>query len=79
MKIDYTSPNGYRGVLYGKSSMRIYDPEGNEIVHTSSRIPNTSEELKEVVEKMPELNKTLDESWDKLMNSGEITAIYDLK
>ena len=26
-KIEYTSPNGYRGVLYGKSSMSIYGPD----------------------------------------------------
>ena len=48
--IDYTSPNGYRGVLYGKSSMVIYDRNGVECLHTSSRTPNTLEELQEFVD-----------------------------
>ena len=52
--IDYTSPNGYRGVLYGKSSMAVYDKNGVERLHTSSRTPNTLEELKEFVKDFEE-------------------------
>ena len=60
MEIEYTSPNGYRGVLYGTSSMIIYDANGTEVLHTGSRIVNNLEELKVVVEQMPELSKQLD-------------------
>lgn len=45
-----TGENGYRGVMYGKSSMAVYDKNGVERMHTSSRTPNTLEELKEFVE-----------------------------
>lgn len=46
-------PNGYMGILYGKSSMSIYDEEGHEILHTGSRNINTKEELYELLEGMP--------------------------
>lgn len=48
--IDYTRENGYRGVMYGKSSMAIYDKNGVEKFHTGSRGINTLEELKEFVD-----------------------------
>jgi hypothetical protein len=69
--IEYKSPNGYTGVLYGKSSMIIYDADGKEVLHTGSRTPNTLEELKEVVEKMPKLMRELEENWDKPLNTVE--------
>ena len=59
--IDYTSPNGYRGVMYGKSSMVIYDSNGVERLHTSSRTPNTLEELKEFVDGFEEFLESLEE------------------
>lgn len=46
-------PNGYMGVLYGKSSMSIYDKDGHECLHTGSRTPQTKTELYEVLEEMP--------------------------
>lgn len=46
-------PNGYMGILYGKSSMSIYDKDGHECLHTGFRTPNTEEELYEVLEEMP--------------------------
>lgn len=60
MKIEYTSSNGYRGVLYGTSSMSIYDSTGTEVLHTGSRVVNNLEELKTVVEQMPELSMQLE-------------------
>ena len=48
--IDYTSPNGYRGVLYGKTSMAVYDKNGVEKYHTGSRGIDTLEELKKFVD-----------------------------
>lgn len=58
-KIEYTSPNGYRGVLYGKSSMSIYGPNGREVIHTGHRTPNTLEELTKQVDSMPEFMEML--------------------
>ena len=57
--IEYTSQNGYRGVLYGKSSMSIYGPNGKEVIHTGHRTPNTLEELKKQVDEMPEFMELL--------------------
>lgn len=61
MKIEYKSENGYRGVLYGKSSMAIYDAYGVERLHTVYRVTNTLEELKRQVDDFPEFLKTLEE------------------
>lgn len=47
-------PNGYAGVLYGKSSMAVYGPKGNEVLHTGSRNINNSEDLYSLLEGMPE-------------------------
>ena len=57
--IKYTSPNGYTGVLYGESSMIIYNPDGTESIHTGSRTPNTYEELVEVVDNHPKFMELL--------------------
>lgn len=59
--IDYTGENGYRGVLYGKSSMAVYDKNGVERMHTGSRGINTLEELKEFVEGFEEFFEMLEE------------------
>lgn len=59
--IDYTGENGYRGVMYGKSSMVIYDRNGVECLHTSSRTPNTLEELKEFVDGFEEFLERLED------------------
>jgi hypothetical protein len=58
--IKYTSENGYTGVLYGRSSMSIYDPEGHECLHTGFRNINTYEELVETVNEQPEFMKALE-------------------
>lgn len=59
--IRYKSENGYSGILYGESSMAIFDPDGNEIMHTGYRTPNTYAELKEVVDETPDLIAVLKE------------------
>lgn len=53
MVIKVEHPNGYMGVLYGKSSISIYDKDGHQCFHTCFRTPNTEEELYEVLEEMP--------------------------
>ena len=67
MKIEYMSPNGYRGVLHGTSSMSIYDSTGTEVLHTNYKVVNNLEELKTVVDQMPELHEQL----DKLLSIDE--------
>ena len=58
-KIEYTSPLGYHGVFYGKSSYAIYDKRGIEVFHTGFRAINTYKELKEQVDEFPEFLKIL--------------------
>lgn len=57
--IKYTSDNGYTGVLYGKRSLAIYNPDGTESMHTGSRNINTYEELVKVVDDHPSFIKML--------------------
>lgn len=68
--IRYTSPNGYSGVLYGKSSMSIYNPDGTESLHTGRRVINTYEELKERVDSYPEFAESLEEFWKEHWANG---------
>lgn len=50
MGLVYQSSNGYKGMLYGESSMSIYGPDGARIFDTKFRNINTLEELKEYVD-----------------------------
>lgn len=64
--IKYTSKNGYTGVLYGRSSLAIYNKDGKEVMHTGFRNINTYEELVEEVESFPEFMKLLNEAAPKI-------------
>ena len=68
--IKYTSENGYTGVLYGKSSMSIYDPEGHECLHTGFRNINAYEELVETVNEQPEFMKALEKMRSEYESEG---------
>lgn len=68
-EIEYTSDNGYRGRMYGISSMRICDPDGKEVFHTHFRAANTLEELREIVDTMPEFLETL----NRMMKDYKVT------
>ncbi len=57
--ITYVSPNGFKGVLYGESSLSIYAADGHEILHTGSRSIDTYDELVDIVEQFPSFYKTL--------------------
>lgn len=59
MKIEVTHPNGYRGVLYGASSMLIYDKDGKEVLHSGHRAVNTEKGLYNILSEMPEFLKML--------------------
>ncbi len=63
--IKYTSNNGYTGVLYGESSLVIFNPDGTESMHTGSRSINTYEELVRIVDEHPRFIEALQKiSWD---------------
>ena len=70
MEIEVKHPNGYSGILYGKSSMVIFY-NGEEVLHTGFRNENikTKEDLYKELERMPEFLKMLDESFDEYMES----------
>lgn len=57
--IEYTSPNGYKGILYGKSSLVIIDPQGHESLHTGSRRINTLDELAQKVDDYPKFIESM--------------------
>lgn len=59
MGVKVEHPNGYSGILYGESSMSIYDKDGHEVMHTGFRTPQTEEELYEVLETMPKFVKIM--------------------
>ena len=69
--IEYKSNTGYRGILYGKSSMSIYAEDGHEVMHTGSRNVNTLEELKDIVEGYPGFRKILMEHWDEIKEDDD--------
>lgn len=58
--VKYKSDNGYSGFLYGDSSLIVYNPNGDQVLHTGHRGINTKEELQELVDTMPEFMKKLD-------------------
>jgi len=59
MRLEYTSASGWKGVLYGKSSMIIYDNEGRERVHTGSRAGDDLEYLINQVDDAPNFLEVL--------------------
>lgn len=72
MKVEYTSQNGYTGVLYGESSLSIYAPDGKESMHTGSRNINTYEELVKVVDEHPKFLKMLQSINDDIDDNEEV-------
>ena len=52
-RVEYTSQDGFKGVLYGEHSMAIFDKTGKQIFHTGFRAIDTLDELKEFVDNMP--------------------------
>ena len=63
--IKYTSPNGYTGILYGESSLAVFNPDGTESLHTGRRTIETYEELVKLVDDHPNLLKILLEHRDE--------------
>lgn len=71
MTIKYESENGYTGMIYGESSMRIIDPYGKEVLHTGFRTISTEAELKEFVDDFPNKRKDLLKLFEDLSKEGE--------
>jgi len=46
-------PNGYSGMMYGDSSLTVFDSHMREVLHTGSRNVKTAEELYNTLELMP--------------------------
>lgn len=57
-KIMVEHENGYRGILYGKSSMSIFKGD-QEVLHTGFRNINTADELYEELSEMPSFMEKL--------------------
>lgn len=51
----YRSREGYTGVMRGEGSLVIVDPEGKVVYRTCTRRIETSRELKEFVDRWPEM------------------------
>lgn len=71
MTVNYKSDNGYQGMLYGESSMRIIDPYGKEVLHIGIRTIATEEELKEFVNDFPNKRKDLLKLFENLSKEDE--------
>ena len=59
-EIKYTHENGYTGILYGESSLAIYDKTGKMKMHTGSRNINTREELIDLLDNYPSFLEAMD-------------------
>ena len=62
--LEYTSPEGYTGQLYGGGIYRIIDPYGKEVFSTKHCLLMTEEELKKDVDEFPKLLKRLTERFE---------------
>ncbi len=51
--VTYKSPNGYVGVLYGKSGFVVFDKNGTEVYRTSKRTFNYFGTFKKKVDGFP--------------------------
>ena len=56
--------NGYKGILYGLSSMSIYK-DNKEIFHTGFRTIDTKEELIKFLEGLDDLLESLKQAYER--------------
>lgn len=63
--IEYQSKNGFKGILYGRSTFAIFDKDGNEVLHTGNRNINTYEELVKLVECFPGYYENLKKCYEE--------------
>lgn len=63
-------PNGYSGMMYGESSLTVFDSHMRKVLHTGSRNVKTAEELYTTLELMPGF-MSLIEKIDELKEDAE--------
>lgn len=76
--IKYTADSGYTGIFYGESSYAVFDPNGNEVMHTGSRNINTYEELVRSVDSFPEKHKHLEKLFKDAFDGEDEYEIPDI-
>lgn len=72
MGLVYQSSNGYKGMLYGESSMSIYGPDGARVFDTKFRNINTLEELQDFVDKYDTMRGGLKDLYKSLSQNDVI-------
>lgn len=53
MELIVKHPNGYSGMLFGESSLAVFDNRMHEILHTGDRNIETAEDLYDMLEDIP--------------------------
>ncbi len=67
--IKYESKNGYMGLLYGESSLSVFNSDGEEVFHTGFRTIDTLEELVATIERFPDFNELFIKLYEKIENN----------
>ena len=60
-RIEYVSEEGYKGVLFGKSILNIYSPDGKLILRTERSLITDPDELVMFVNKFPKYLEILED------------------
>lgn len=77
MKIKVNHPNGSIGILYGKSSMVIYDEYGHQVMCIRFRNIITEKEAYDFLEKLPEMRKEFLKKMDHALLYGKDGGAQD--
>lgn len=64
--ISYVSPNGYKGIIYGESSVKVLDHTGKQVFHAQNTSYRTIAELKEFVDDFPNTRESLTRLYERL-------------
>lgn len=75
--IKVSHPNGYTGILYGRSSMIIFDEHSNKLLHTGYSSVKTPRDLYRILESMPDLAGILPDIITDCVGIEEITEEED--
>ena len=64
--ISYVSTNGYKGILYGESSLKVFDRNGKEVLNARNTSYKNIGELKEFVDDFPNQREGLLKLYEEL-------------
>ena len=64
--ISYVSSNGYKGIIYGESSIKVIDHTGKEVFHAKNTSFRTIGKLKEFVDDFPNQREGLLKLYEEL-------------